>query len=176
MAAPGVPEAAAGVVMFTDIVGFTEFTAIRGDAEALALLEVQDRIVRECLPRGSRLVKEIGDGLLLWFDDACGAVETALALQERYDEASRESMTPLWVRMGMHWGRPSRRGEDVLGHDVNVAARIVDVAGAGEVVLSEATLRALARPLPRVSFEELGPVVMKGIPQPIALFRASREG
>jgi class 3 adenylate cyclase len=56
---------------------------------------------------------------------------------------------------------------------VNVAARIVNVAGPGEVVVSEAAVNALG-PLPGIDFEELGPVMMKGIPEPVRLYRATR--
>jgi class 3 adenylate cyclase len=78
------------------------------------------------------------------------------------------------VRIGVHWGRQTRRRDDIVGHDVNVAARIVDVAGPGEVVLSDATLSAVGARLQAVTFEELGPVIMKGIPAPVRLYRASR--
>ena len=84
-----------------------------------------------------------------------------------------ETGLPLWVRMGLHWGRQTRRRDDLVGHDVNLAARIVDVAGPGEVLLSDATRAALRTPS-AVEFDELGPVVMKGIPDPIPLFRAWR--
>jgi adenylate cyclase len=161
-----------GTVVFTDIVGFTEFTALRGDEEALALLSTQERLVRAALPEDARIVKELGDGLLLWFPDACEALRTVLALQEQFEAESSESMLPLWVRVGMHTGRQTRRGSDLMGHDVNVAARVVDVAGPGEVLLSDATLTQVDDRLPEVAFEELGPVVMKGIPQPVRLYRA----
>jgi len=161
-----------GTVVFTDIVGFTEFTALRGDEEALVLLSTQERLVREALPPDARIVKELGDGLLLWFPDACEALRTALELQERFEGESSESLLPLWVRCGMHTGRQTRRGNDLVGHDVNVAARVVDIAGPGEVLLSDATLAQIDGRLPQVNFEELGPVVMKGIPQPVRLYRA----
>jgi adenylate cyclase len=162
-----------GVVMFTDIVGFTEYTAVEGDQKALELLTLQERIVSEALPPGARVVKELGDGLLLWFPDPCAAVLCALALQTRFDAQWTDRMLPLWVRMGMHWGQQTRRRDDVVGHDVNVASRIVNVAGAGELVLSEATVREVGRrSLQGASFDEIGPVMMKGIPEPIRLFRA----
>jgi class 3 adenylate cyclase len=161
-------------VVFTDIVGFTEFNALRGDAEAVALLSVQERIVDSMLPPGARVVKELGDGLLLWFPDACSAIDTTLRLQEAFERESNDSLLPLWVRIGVHWGQPTRRRDDIVGHDVNLAARIVAVAGPGEVVLSEATIRAMSSELPDVTFDELGPVVMKGIPDPVRLYRASR--
>ncbi len=172
---PTAPAAVvSGAVLFTDLVGFTEFTAVQGDDGAVELLARQAEVVSAHLPRGSRLVKELGDGLLLWFPDADSALATALDLQDGFEAAARESDLPLWVRMGLHWGQQRRRGEDLVGHDVNLAARIVDVAGPGEVVLSEATRSALVRPDPDLCFDELGPVVMKGIPEPIPLHRAWR--
>ena len=161
-----------GTVVFTDIVGFTEFTALQGDDEAIALLSKQERLVTEALPSRARIVKELGDGLLLWFEDACDALSTTLRLQARFEEESAESEMPLWVRIGMHSGHQTRRGDDLVGHDVNVASRVVDVAGPSEVLLSEATLAEIDDKLPGISFEELGPVVMKGIPEPVRLYRA----
>jgi adenylate cyclase len=169
-------EVREGTVVFTDIVGFTEYTALRGDEGALELLSAQERLVQEELPDGARIVKEQGDGLLLWFADACEALNTTFRLQERFEEESAESTLPLWVRVGMHSGRQTCRGDDLVGHDVNLASRVVNLAGPGEVLLSEATLEEIDDKLPEVSFEELGPVVMKGIPKPVRLYRALRNG
>ena len=73
----------------------------------------------------------------------------------------------------MHHGTALQRGADVIGHDVNVASRIADVAAPGEVLVSDA-VRAVVDPgVAHVSFTELGPVVMKGIPDPIRLWRAT---
>jgi len=172
MAATTPVESTEGTVVFTDLVGFTEYTALRGDDEALVLLSAQERLVREELPKRARVVKELGDGLLIWFADACEALQTALRLQQRFEHESAELELPLWVRVGMHSGRQTRWGNDLVGHDVNVASRVVDVAGPGEVLLSEATMQEIDDRLEGVSFEELGPVVMKGIPGPMRLYRA----
>ncbi len=169
------PRAIQGTVLFTDVVGFTEYTALRGDEEALALLSLQERLIQEALPPGARIVKELGDGLLVWFPDACQALDASLRLQERFGQEAVEQTLPLWVRMGMHSGSQTRRGEDLVGHDVNVASRVVDVAGPGEVLLSETTRTQIDDKLPDVRFEELGPVVMKGIPAPVRLYRAFRD-
>jgi len=169
-------EVVQGTVVFTDIVGFTEYNALQGDERALELLSIQERLVREQLPSSdARIVKELGDGLLLWFSDACEAIETSLRLQERFEQESMDSDVPLWVRCGMHTGQQTRRRDDLVGHDVNVASRIVDVAGPGEVLLSDATLSRVDNKLPDVTFDELGPVVMKGIPEPVRLYRAIAE-
>jgi adenylate cyclase len=165
-----------GAIVFTDIVGFTEYTALQGDEAALELLARQDRVVQEAVAGQGRVVKNLGDGLMLWFDDPCVGVRTALALQERFERESAADDLPLWVRIGVHFGRPVRRGRDLIGHDVNVAARIVDLAAPGEVLVSEACIGRVAEHVPEVHFEEVGPTVMKGIPEPISLYRASISG
>lgn len=164
-----------GAIAFTDIVGFTEFTALRGDEAALALLAKQDRVVQETLAGNGRVVKNLGDGLMLWFDDPCTAVRSALALQERFEKETMGDELPLWVRIGVHYGHPVQRGDDLIGHDVNIAARIVDLAAPGEVLVSGACSDRVSGLIPGVHFEEVGPTVMKGIPEPIPLFRVVRQ-
>jgi adenylate cyclase len=118
-----------GAIMFTDLVGFTEFTALSGDDAALELLAAQSRLVDEVLPADARVVKELGDGLLLYFRDPAEAVQAGLDLQRTFEAESESTGMPLWIRVGMHAGVVRERGRDLVGHDVNVAARIVDVAG-----------------------------------------------
>jgi len=168
--------AAEGAIVFTDIVGFTEFTALQGDEAALKLLATQDRVVEEVVDGHGRVVKSLGDGLLLWFDDPCEAVRRSLDLQSRFEEESFEENLPLWVRIGVHFGRPARRGQDLIGHDVNVAARIVDLAAPGEVLVSEACTNQVGDRAAEVEFEEVGPVLMKGIPEPVSIYRAVAGG
>ena len=79
---------------------------------------------------------------------------------------------PTFVRIGGHWGSPRRRGDDFVGKVVNLAARIVDLAGAGEVLVSEALLDAAGDLSPlHAHAHELGPVFVKGVPDPVALYR-----
>ena len=173
-----------GAIVFTDIVGFTALTDHHGDDVALALLERQERMVRAALPDTARVVKELGDGLLLWFDDPCDAIDSSLRLQREFDAANdaaeaaadgekngaRIDGIPLWVRIGVHWGCPRRRGDDIVGRDVNLAARIVDLAGPGEVLCSEATADVIGA-RPGVGFEPLGPVFVRGIAEPVPIVR-----
>jgi adenylate cyclase len=165
------PEA--GAIVFTDIVGFTQLTSKHGDDVALALLERQEKIVREALPESSRVIKELGDGLLLWFDCADEAIDTCLQLQRAFD-TDMEAEIPLWVRMGVHFGTPRRRGDDIVGHDVNLAARIVELAGPGEVLCSETTAEQ-AGDMAGVFFEPLGPVFVRGIDDAVPIVRAISE-
>jgi adenylate cyclase len=159
-----------GTIVFTDIVGFTQLTDEHGDDLALTLLERQEALVRGALPDTARVVKELGDGLLLWFDDPRHAILTMLELQRAF-EAESDGDLPMWVRIGMHWGCPRARGDDIVGRDVNLASRITDLAAPGEVLCSEATADAAGH-MVGVGFEPLGPVYVRGIAEPIPLVRA----
>jgi class 3 adenylate cyclase len=173
-----------GAIVFTDIVGFTKLTDHHGDDVALALLERQERLVRAALPANARVVKELGDGLLLWFDDPREAIGTCLRLQCDFDTMNEvpglevpdaddppaQSDVPLWVRIGVHWGCPRQRGDDIVGRDVNLAARIVDLAGPGEVLCSEETVGAIDDRV-GFGFEPLGPVYVRGISEPVEIVR-----
>jgi adenylate cyclase len=170
-AAPSSAEPVEGTIVFTDIVGFTEFTATRGDVEALQLLAIQERLTTATLPDDARVVKELGDGLLLWFPEPVSALHSAFALHHGFEAESASTGLPLWIRVGMHHGRALARGADLVGHDVNLASRIVDVAAPGEVLVSD-TVRGGVEP-GAVCFSELGPVVMKGVPEPVRLWRAA---
>lgn len=165
-----------GGIVFTDIVGFTQLTDLYGDDVAIELLTRQDRLVHDVLPPGGRVVKELGDGLLMWFDDARAAIDTSLTMQERFDCETSSGGVPLWVRIGIHWGCPKTRGDDIIGRDVNLASRIAGLAGPGEVLCSSTAVDA-ARAAGDgwdVRFEQLGPVFVKGIAEPIQLLRVVR--
>jgi adenylate cyclase len=165
---------AEGAIAFTDLSGFTEFCAVRGDEAALELISTQERMLRQEIGRRGRIVKNLGDGFMLWFNDPCDAVQAAMSLQDTFEQASSEDDFPLWVRIGIHFGSPIVHGRDLVGHDVNVAARIVDLAAPGEVLVSEACTGRLDGRLPDVYFEEVGPTIMRGIPEAITLYRAMR--
>jgi adenylate cyclase len=167
------PEPVEGTIVFTDIVGFTEFTATRGDVEALQLLATQDRLLDATLSADARVVKELGDGLLLWFPEPVTALHTAFALHRGFGDESAASGLALGIRVGMHQGSALQRGDDLIGHDVNVASRIVDVAAPGEVLVSDAVRGGVDAEAAKVRFTEIGPVVMKGVPRPIRLWRAN---
>jgi adenylate cyclase len=175
-AAPTLAGTVTGTVVFTDIVGFTAFTEEAGDDEAVAVLATQEAAVSSLLPPDARIVKELGDGMMLWFPDAVSAISTAVALQSRLDDTEIGDGFPLWLRIGAHAGTQTRRRDDLVGHDVNVAARIVDLAGPREVLVSEATRRAAEPDLGGVAFVEMGPVFVKGLSEPVWIHRAEPAG
>ncbi len=159
---------------FADLAGFTAFTAERGDDAALALVERFTTIAAEQMPAGGRIVKEIGDGLFIFVPDVVEAVCAMLAISAK---ALREATvdTPLWVRAGIHAGSALARGDDLIGNDVNIAARITDLAAPGEVLVSAAVVEACGA-TQRLCFEGLGPAFLRGIDDPVRLSRVVAGG
>ena len=156
-------------VLFTDLVGFTEFTDAFGDAAAVEVLDEQSTIAGRALAgTPGRLVKEIGDGLMFWFADPGPALVTATSILRAIDDA-RAGGFPLGIRMGMHSGDVVTRGDDIVGHTVNVAARIVDLAGPGELVVSDSVVAGLDENA--ATFEPVGPARVKGVEAPVWLHR-----
>ena len=101
--APGVST---GAIAFSDIVGFTEMTADHGDDLAMALVDRHEALVLGVLGQHGRIVKQLGDGLLLFFSDPCEAVDAMLRV---HDGTSRLSLdgVPFRLRTGLHFGSPA---------------------------------------------------------------------
>lgn len=173
MSAPDVAvETRLGSILFTDLVGFTEYTDAVGDAAALRLLDEQAAIVQSSLAGSSdaRVVKELGDGLMLWFASPTEALDVAIRVQEALSEARDAGRFPVSMRMGVHHGESIARGDDFIGRAVNIASRVSDLAGPGELLVSEAFVEAVDG-CSSATFEEIGPVHIRGVSDPIWLYR-----
>ena len=124
-------------ILFTDLVRFSSWALEAGDEAVLELLRrvcvVEDRAVAD--QRGL-VVKRLGDGAMAVFDEAEHGVLAALDLRRRLAEIAVNGYTP-HLRAGVHLGRPRKIGRDYLGVDVNIAARVADAAGPGEVLVSD---------------------------------------
>jgi class 3 adenylate cyclase len=112
-------------------------------------------------------VKSLGDGVMLHFHEPSEAVSVALDL---VDAVPRAGLPP--ARVGLASGPVVFRDGDYFGRAVNMASRITDYARPSEVLLSDAVAE-LGAPA-GTAFEELGVVELKGIGDPIRLFRAVR--
>ena len=133
---------------------------MHGDDVALSLVDRQERIVRAALPPRARIVKELGDGMLLWFECADEAIKVSVELQASFEQA--DEPLPLWVRTGVHWGTPKWRGDDIIGRDVNSASKSCPSAAPGEVLCTDAAVHQ-AGTVPGIAFTSLGAVYVKGV-------------
>lgn len=165
-AAEGIPDIL--TIAFTDLEGFTTFTAHEGDEAASRLLTEQQRVVGPIVRgRGGRVVKHLGDGLLVTFTSAEAAVLAGLELVDAQPE-------PLRLRVGLHTGEVLvLRYHDVVGHVVNVGARVAESARGGEVLATEAVTAEIGE-LPGVQFGRLRRRALKGLDEPVRVCAVSR--
>ena len=151
-------------VLFTDLVESTQRAVDEGDAQWRELLDIHDRAVHECVRQvGGRVVKYTGDGVLAVMPTATGAVEAAQSIR---DHLAGQGLS---VRAGIHVGDVDVRGEDVSGLAVNIAARIMGQAAAGETLVSEAARQATLGS--GHAFEGVGASELRGVPGPWTLHR-----
>ena len=150
----------ARTVLFSDLEGFTTFTSKRGDLEAGALLadhyDAVDAIVRS---RGGNVVKTIGDGHMLSFTEPAAAVMASVDLVEA-------APGPLRLRAGAHLGLVVASDTDLVGHVVNVAARVTDLAAGGMSMVTTEVRDAAGR-LPRIVFADAESHVVHGLEEPV---------
>jgi class 3 adenylate cyclase len=150
-------------VVFTDLVGSTERAAALGDRLWRALLNDHDVAARRLLDAfNGRLVKSIGDGTLATFDGPTRAVRFALAMRDSVRELGVE------MRCGVHTGEVERRGEDVGGLAVHLAARVQGVALPGQVLVSRTVADLVVGS--GILFEDQGEHELKGVPGTWRLF------
>ena len=144
-------------VLFTDIVDSTPRAVELGDARWRELLERHDELAEtEVVRFGGAIADFTGDGLLASFEGPARAVRCAFALRERL------RMLGLEMRAGLHTGEVERRSEGIAGIGVHIAARVLALAGAGEVLVSR-TVRDLVTGS-GLTFVERGTHTLKGVP------------
>lgn len=162
-ASPPPGERVLATVLFTDIVGSTERAASLGDARWSALLDEHDSVcARAVTDARGRIVKMTGDGLLATFDGPASAIGAAHRLREDLE------LLGIRTRGGIHTGEVERRGEDIGGIGVHLAARVMSAAGDGEVWVSS-TVPGLTVGAD-VVYESRGRHVLKGVPGEWELF------
>jgi class 3 adenylate cyclase len=158
------PERVLATVLFTDIVDSTARAAELGDRTWRALLDTHDAVVRAELERyGGREVNTTGDGFVGAFDSPTQAVRAAQAIVTRVPEASG-----LDVRAGIHTGECERRGDDLAGLAVHIAARVAGKADPGEVLVSR-TVRDLVAGS-ELKLVDRGEHELKGVAEPWQLY------
>jgi adenylate cyclase len=165
-------------LVFTDLVGFSSWSLSAGDEATLKLLRRVSAVVEPpLLEARGQIVKRMGDGLMAVFADPVTAVRAAIEAREAVRDVEVNGFTPR-MRVGVHTGRPQRIGSDWLGVDVNIAARVMERATKGELVVSAATLDRMSDE----DFESLGVTAKRlrrqvftakqdGVPADLAMYR-----
>jgi class 3 adenylate cyclase len=163
---PGGGARVLATILFTDIVDSTVRAGDAGDASWKRIVAMHDDVVRSVIVGfGGREVETAGDSFLVAFDTAEGAIRGGLAL------VGALAAIQLPIRVGIHSGEVAMSGDHVRGVAVHTAARIVDQAGAGEVLVS-GTTRDLAEGATGLTFESRGRRRLKGLEREHELFAA----
>ena len=159
-------------ILFTDLVEFSSWALDAGDEAALDLLRQVGRVEESAVcDRGGRIVKRLGDGAMAVFTEADAAVDAAREAREKVASLQVNGYTPQ-MRAGVHVGRPRKIGGDYVGVDVNVAARVADAAGAGQILVSGAVCERLEPE--KFEFKRRRRFKAKGAPKELEVF--SLEG
>ena len=164
-------------LVFTDLVGFSDWSLSAGDDATLRLLRRVAQVMEPpLLAAGGQIVKRMGDGAMAVFTDPTTAVRAVVDALEAVKTVEVDGYTPL-MRAGVHTGRPQRIGSDWLGIDVNIAARVMERATRGGLVVSQTTLdeiseddlQALGLTVKRIRKQLFAPK-MSGVPEDLAMY------
>ena len=178
----GRPANAEVTLLFTDLVNFSDWSLNAGDEATLRLLrQVAQAAEPPVLNAGGQIVKRMGDGMMAVFVDPVTAVRAAVAALEAVKTVEVEGYTPR-MRAGIHTGRPQRIGSDWLGVDVNIAARVMERATRGGLIISGPTLErisaedleSLAVSVKRVRRQVFAPR-QSGVPADLTMYRVTAQ-
>lgn len=127
-------------ILFTDLVGFSNWAIKAGDAAIIDLpRDVGAAVEGSVAGHGGRIVKRLGDGVMATFLAPRAAIDAALNAQDAVAAVDGTGGIPR-MRAGVHWGSPRKLGGDYLGVDVNIASRVSAAAKADQLLVSEALL------------------------------------
>ena len=149
-------------IAFADLAGYTRMTEEQGDEEAVAAVEGFVEAVEHTLPEGARVIKTIGDEVMIVGSDAGELTDWAVGFQQLYDQR------PL-PRIGIHYGETVYRDGDYYGREVNLAARVAARAAGREVLVTRPVVEAAG---PHLDFERIGEARLKGFSDVTELFLA----
>jgi adenylate cyclase len=150
-------------IAFADLAGYTRLTEEEGEEEAVDAVERFIEDVEVTLPGDARVIKTIGDEVMIVGSDGAGLVDWAVGFQRLV--ADRRPLP----RIGMHYGPTLYRDGDYYGREVNRAARVAARAAGGEVLVTRPLVELAGRHL---EFERIGEVRLKGFDRATELFVA----
>lgn len=163
-------------LLFADISGYSAFVAEGGDDAAMAVLAVLDLHVEaaERSHRGVRVVKRLGDGLMIVARTSADALDTAVGLVEGFDASAEAAGWPVRLRAGAHRGTTRRQADDYFGYHVNLTARIAETASGGQVLATANVLAGVDLPALGMTARPAGELTAKGVTGPVDLFVVER--
>jgi adenylate cyclase len=158
-------------IVFTDLVDFSDWALGAGDAAAVELLrDVSVAIEPPVKAHDGQVVKRLGDGMMAVFRSVADALAALEEGREQLAQIEADGYEP-HIRAGVHCGRPRKVGKDYFGVDVNIAARVAEAAGPGELLVSQSALDAVEDQ--GVKAKERKPLKAKGVPEDLRVYAVS---
>ena len=157
--------------LFADLRDYTGFVERHGDRAAAALVAAYRKLIRQRVEQSNGAeIKVEGDAMFVVFPSARLAISCGAAiLQDAAAQSVAQPDLPLRVGVGVHAGEPVAQEGDYIGAAVNVAARIGAAAAAGQLLISD-IVRGLVRTGAPYPLRDRGPVLLKGLSEPIHLY------
>lgn len=150
-------------IAFADLAGYTKLTETQGEEEAMSAVERFVQVVEDTLPDDARIIKTIGDEVMIVSSDCAGLTDWAVGFQTL---VAAERPLP---RIGMHYGETLYRDGDYYGREVNLAARVAARSAGGEVLVTRPVVEGAGAHL---EFDPIAEVKLKGFSRPTELFLA----
>jgi class 3 adenylate cyclase/tetratricopeptide (TPR) repeat protein len=160
-------------IVFTDMVGSSQLRSSLGDDPADDLRKAHDELLGAAVSgHGGIVLRWTGDGLKASFGSASAAVAAAIDMQRAVDRYGRraDAIAPFQIRIGVSVGEVTEEDDDIHGVAVIEGARLEAMAGPGEILATDLVVRLGQRRLD-VGFEEVGSHQLKGLEQPVTVFR-----
>ena len=158
-------------VVFADLAGYTALTEAHGDDDAADVALRFFDLTTARLRTDARIVKTIGDAVMVVTSDAYHALEMGLELLRAIEQ---EPQFP-GVRVGLHYGPVVERSGDVFGATVNIAARLTAHAHVGQLITSDA-VACLVEGHPKMTTTALGATWLKNVSEPVELYSIADHG
>src|SRR5450755_1854919 len=158
-------------IMAVDVVGYSRLMGEDEAGTARAVREHRDAARPLVAGRGGRIVKTMGDGLLLEFPSVVDAVECAIAIQKLMAERNADvpGNNAIVYRIGVNLGDVLIEGDDILGEGVNIAARLEGICEPGGVLISNSAFDQVRGKID-VNFVDLGEKDLKNIARPVRVY------
>ena len=159
-------------IMFVDMAGYAERTARQSREQNKALMRTFNGLLIPLIARfGGRRVKSIGDALLVAFRSPTDSVRCGMAMHDAVTAYNHEARSddPIRIRVALNVGEVRLENDDIFGEAVNIAARVEEVTPPGEIYLTGVVYLSMNKA--EVTAEHIGEQRLKGIPEPVRLFR-----
>lgn len=156
-------------IAFADLAGYTKLTEEAGEVEAVSAVERFVDAVEQTLPIDARVIKTLGDEVMVVGADAAALASWAVELAAQLPPGSPPP------RIGIHSGAAIYRDGDYYGREVNRAARVVARAAGGEVLVTRPVVDVAGRQ-DGLQFDLIGEVVLKGFTEPTEVYLAHARG